>query len=153
MSENDMLEFSKARIAECEHERRAYGIWLARLSMTNWITIVLPAGLSLIAGATILGDLLEPHSKLIAGIAALVSGLLTAIHKGRNCDAHQAECRRLAQAYFGLKTRYESIEATNPGEVRALLKEIDERLAQLREGAQATVPDGCREKAQQREQP
>ncbi|MCX5042842.1 hypothetical protein OG921_06630 [Aldersonia sp. NBC_00410] len=151
MSEVDVLAFVKARIDECEREGRAYGFWLARLKRTNLITVLLPVTLSMIAGAAILGDLLGTSTTTVAGIAALLGGLLTAVHKGLKCEAHQAECLRLQSAYCGFKTRYEALLVASRDARIDRLAEVDQQLAQLRESVQATVPDWCRARSRNRD--
>ncbi|WP_157108542.1 hypothetical protein, partial [Aldersonia kunmingensis] len=125
MSDVDVPAAASARIGECEFERRVYEYWLTRLKRINLITVVAPVALSTIAGAAILGDL---FGTTFAGIAALLGGLLTAVHKGLKCEAHQAECLRLQSAHSGLITRYESLRSRD-GTVEDL-KEVDGQLAQ-----------------------
>jgi hypothetical protein len=43
------------------------------------------------------------------GRGTLLAAILTAMHKGLYCDAHQAECRRLVQVYRGLEVRYRTL--------------------------------------------
>jgi hypothetical protein len=86
----------------------------------------------------VLGDLVD-NARVVGGVAALLAGVTTAIHKACNCDAHQAECKRLARAYHGLATRYERVAALGEEEARVQVRELDETLAQLREGAQVNV--------------
>lgn len=144
MGDVDVIPFVKARIDECEVERRAYGLWLTRLKRTNLLAVLLPVALSTLAGAAILGDLLGTSTTTVAGIAALLGGLLTAVHKGLKCEAHQAECLRLQSAYSGLTTRYQSLLVAGRDGRPEHLAQVDQQLARLRESVQATVPEWCR---------
>lgn len=149
MSDVDVLALAKARISECDLERQVYDSWLARLKRVNLITVIVPVTLSTIAGAAILGDLLGSSTTTVAGIAALLGGILTAVHKGLRCDEHQAECLRLASGYFGLKTRYESFIVDGQHCAKDL-GDINLALAQLRESVQATVPARFRSRVRER---
>lgn len=74
----------------------------------------------------------------------MLSGFLVAIHKGRNCDAYQAECRRLVQAYGGLATKYRTLHQLEVDCAMEKLPELDAALSVIRETATADVPDKYR---------
>lgn len=145
-----ILTKSKDRLKECKAERRAYEIWLAWLFPANVITIVMPAVLAAIAGATILGDFFEKDgTKIIAGGAALTSAALTAIHTALKCDSHQAECRRLVQAYYALEAAYSGLEGCQDDSISHNYEKYEERLQHLRESAGAITPEWCKKKARE----
>ena len=96
---------------------------------------LVPSLLAVIAGSAIFTS----NYSLLLGIGALVAALLTAIHKGLDCDTHQAECRRLVQAYRGLETRYSTIAETCVEDAQERTIELEEKLAVLKESQLATV--------------
>ena len=147
MNTDSIRAVAEQREKECRIEAEAFIIRLDFLSKTNWITIVIPALLAAIAGAALFSD--TEWTKL-TGTAALLSALLTAIHKGRNCDAHQAECQRLAQAYNGLATKYRTIRDLDMPGMEDKMLELEASLAITKETATAEVKDKDRIKANER---
>ena len=148
-SSEQILEFATKRSIECMIERRALEIWLVTLKPANWITILMPALLSVLAGGTILSEptLLGPNVKLFAGVCALAASLLTTVHKALDCDAHQAECDRLRRAFGALETEYDNIRVCQPEDLAAKIERANQRMEQLRESAAARPPDRYRRKA------
>ena len=69
----------------------------------------------------------------------LVAAILTAVHKGFDCDAHQAECRRLVQAYRGLEVRYRTLAQIETPTIVDELLVLDTELAELRQSQTATI--------------
>ena len=69
----------------------------------------------------------------------LVAALLGAVHKELDCDAHQAECRRLVQAYRGFEVRYRTLHQIEAPNMVEELQALDNTLAELRESQMATV--------------
>ena len=98
-------EIAAERQAECMQKAAYFESKLRFFSKMNWITVLVPSLLAVIAGASIFAT----GKTIFLGIVALLAALLTAIHKGLECDSHQAECRRLVQSYRGLETRYRTI--------------------------------------------
>ena len=143
---------ARERVKECLIEAHAFRRRLALLSKTNWITIVAPALLSAIAGAAIFevseASVLGAQWKVWTGGAALLSALLVAVHKGRNCDFYQAECRRLVQEFEGLATRYRTLLQLDVEEPRQRLEELELRLAMVRETAAIDYPASYRADAE-----
>lgn len=140
---NNYQTIAAQRETECG-ERAAYFDGQLRIfSRTNWITVLVPSLLGVIAGSALFADASSSWLGLNAstwlGIATLIAAILTAIHKGLDCDAHQAECRRLVQAYRGLEVRYRTLaEIETPAVVDELLA-LDAALAELRESQTATI--------------
>jgi hypothetical protein len=142
MSES-IQEIAANRQAECKQKASYFNSRLRCFSKTNLITVIVPSLLGVIAGSALftsnssswLG--IETTSWLCIG--ALAAALLTAIHKGLDCDSHQAECRRLVQAYLGLENRYRTIAETSMEDAGDKLAELEEKLAVLKEGQLATV--------------
>ena len=125
------------REAECKVESHAFNKRLKLLWYTNWITVIVPSLLAVTAGSALFAaDNWAP----IVGFAALAGALLTAIHKGFNCDAYQSECRRLIQEYNGLATRYRTLREIQKDNWLNDFLELEDRLAKLREGATAELP-------------
>jgi len=75
----DLRDVAKRRETECRIEAEAFDLWLSFLDKTNWITDILPAILSTIAGAAIFG-LFLPQWDIWAGMAAFLSSALIVIH-------------------------------------------------------------------------
>ena len=69
-----------------------------------------------------------------------VGGLLTAIHKGLDCDAYQSECRRSIRAYDGLAFRYQSLHEVNREDWQSELLALEEQLANLKENTNLSGP-------------
>jgi hypothetical protein len=155
--ENMILHIDKCLQICCE-ERQSYHIWLKHLEPYNPVTIVAPAVLSVFAGSTILTEpifLGSDKGRLVAGVCALTSAVLTTIHKVLNCDNYQAECRRIKKAYSTLETSYKNlrIQLDDDKLTEESLKKLSEefltlnaRLYQIKEGAGAEPPDYCRKR-------
>lgn len=147
MNEPDNISaFLNERLRTCRENRRSYEIWLSHLAPRNLLTIVAPAVLSVIAGSTILAEpafLGSDRGRTLAGVCALASAVLTAIHKALNCDAHQAECRRIKQAYSSLEVSYERLSFIPNEKLTEELIKLDSRFEQIRTGAGANPPDWC----------
>ena len=102
---------------------------------TNKITVIVPSLLGVIAGSA----LFSSSNNIWLGVGVFIAAILTAIHKGLDCDAHQEECRRLVQAYRGLETRYRTISEIEIEDSQATLVELEESLASLKESQLATT--------------
>ena len=144
MNEQDQA-FIYERLQECRENRRSYKIWLEHLKPWNALTMVSPAVLSVIAGSTILAEptFLGPDKgRVIAGVFALVSAVLTTIHKVLNCDPHQAECHRIMRAYSSLEAGYKGLKIHDNKLKEELLK-LNTRFEQIKDGAAAEPPEWC----------
>jgi hypothetical protein len=147
---NQFSTFIYNRLQECRINRRAYEIWLSHLNPWNVVTIVSPAVLSVIAGSTILTEptfLGEDKGRLLAGIFALLSAVLTTIHKVIGCDVHQSECLGVIQAYSSLEVGYERPLDLHDDELKEELLKLDARYEQIKSGVSAKPPDWCLRKA------
>ena len=122
-------------MTECFQRASYFDRRLRFFSKTNWITVLIPSLLGVTAGSAFFASSTSPF----LGIAALVAALLTAIHKGLDCDAHQAECRRLIQSYRELETRYRTLAQIEKIDVVAELLDLDDQLAELRSSQTATI--------------
>ena len=131
------------RVAECKVESHAFGKRLKLLWYTNWITVIVPSLLAVTAGSAFFAA--EDWAPIV-GLSTLFAALLTAIHKGLDCDAYQAEARRLIQAYNGLATRYRTLCETEKENWLQDFLELENRLAELKEGVTAHLPPGYRDK-------
>ena len=142
----DVREVCARREAECRLGSYAYNRRLKLFGYTSWITVVVPSLLGVTAGSALFAT--DNWAPLV-GAAALVAGLLTAIHKGLDCDAYQAECRRLIQAYNGVATRYRTLHEVQTDSSFNHFLELEERLAELKEGATAKLPPGYEERVKE----
>ncbi len=134
MTEN-YQKLAEEREAECGKRAAFFDSRLRFFSKTNWITVLVPSLLGVIAGSALFTE----SSSIWIGIGALAAALLTAVHKGLNCDAHQAECRRLVQAYRGLEVRYRTLrQIATPTIVEEMLA-LDSELAELCQSQTATI--------------
>ncbi len=124
------------RQMECCQRALYFESRLRFFSKTNWITVIVPSLLGVIAGSALFSSI----NSVWLGVGTLIAALLTAIHKGLDCDSHQSECRRLVQAYRGLETRYRTISDLKLDNASKLLVDIDEQLAELKE-SQLTTAD------------
>ncbi len=123
------------RATECGERAAYFDGRLRFFSKTNWVTVLIPSMLGVIAGSA----LFSPTDSAWIGFWVLVAALLGAVHKGLDCDAHQAECRRLVQAYRGFEVRYRTLHQIETHNVVEELLALDKGLAELRESQMATV--------------
>ena len=135
MSEN-YKQFARQRESECRAESAAFNERLGFFAKTNWITVLVPSLLAVCAGSVLFSS---DNWKWLLGLAALAGALLTAIHRGLDCDAHQAECRRLTQAYSGLAIRYRTLHEVEKEDGLNTFLELEEALAHLKETATARL--------------
>ncbi len=139
----DYRQIAKRRHDECSAISAELAKRLGLFSYTNWITVLVPSLLAVGAGSAFFaGDNWGP----LVGTVALLGALLTAIHKGLDCDAHQSECRRLLQAYGGLAVRYRTLHEIDKSDGDSDFLELEEALASLRESERITdlQPDNAR---------
>lgn len=129
------------RAAECRLESQLLSKRLHQLGYANWITVLIPSLLGLIAGSAIFAT--DKWTAMIGG-ATLTAALLTAIHKGLDCDAYQNECRRLIQAYSGLATRYRTLHEVQKDNGLDDFLKLENRLAELMETATIELPSKSR---------
>lgn len=134
-----MIESTKniavARKSECSKRASYFESRLRFFGTTNKITVIVPSLLGVIAGSA----LFSSSNNIWLGVGVFIAAILTAIHKGLDCDAHQEECRRLVQAYRGLETRYRTISEIEIEDSQATLVELEESLASLKESQLATT--------------
>lgn len=123
------------RATECAQRAVYFDKRLRFFSKTNWITVLVPSLLGVVAGSALFAD----SNSLWLGVGVLAAALLTAVHKGLDCDAHQAECRRLVQAYRGMEARYRTLAQIEKATIVEDLLELDDELANLRQGQTATI--------------
>ncbi|MEH6471932.1 MAG: hypothetical protein V7752_11830 [Halopseudomonas sp.] len=128
-------QIAAQREAECAERAVFFDSRLRFFSKTNWITVLVPSLLGVVAGSA----LFAPSSSVWMGVGVLLAALLAAVHKGLDCDAHQTECRRLVQAYRGLEVRYRTLHQIETATIVDQLLALDNTLAELRESQNATV--------------
>lgn len=131
------------REAECGERAAQFDSQLRFFSKTNWITVLVPALLGVVAGSALFAESdsswIGIEASTWVGIGTLFAALLTAIHKGLDCDAHQSECRRLLNAYRGLEVRYRTLAQIETPTIAAELRALDFELAELRQSQTATI--------------
>ena len=132
---DQIMEIAAKRQQECNQRASYFDSRLRFFSKTNWITIIVPSLLGVVAGSALFTE----SKSIWLGIGTLAAAILTAIHKGLDCDAHQEECRRLVQAYRGLETRYRTISETHLNGAVDKFTELEEKLAELKESQRATA--------------
>ncbi|MDX8399094.1 MAG: hypothetical protein R8K20_02455, partial [Gallionellaceae bacterium] len=130
--ENSMLENNGQIAKQRQDECGKHVIWLERrigqLSGLNWLTVLVPSLLAVAAGSALFaGDKWGPF---VAG-AALFAAILSAIHKGLNCDTYQADCRRLLKAYRALSVSYRTLSELEPNDRESRLLELEAQLESL----------------------
>jgi hypothetical protein len=131
----DIESVAKSRESECAERAEFFESRLRVFSKTNLITVLVPSLLGVLAGST-----LSPNiNPLWLGLGALVVALLTAVHKALDCDAHQAECRRLVQANRSFEVRYRTLYQIKCENIIEELRVLDGELAELRASQISTV--------------
>ena len=134
MTEN-YQDLAAERMTECAERATYFDKRLRFFSKTNWITVMVPSLLGVVAGSALYAD----RNLIWIGIGTLFAALLTAVHKGLDCDAHQFECRRLVQAYRGLEVRYRTLAQIETSTIIDDLLALDVELAELRQSQTATI--------------
>ncbi len=131
------------RQAECGERATFFDSELRFFSKTNWITVLVPSLLGVVAGSALFttpgSSFLGIEASYWIGIGTLLAAILTAIHKGLDCDAHQAECRRLVQVYRGLEVRYRTLAQIESTSIVDELLALDSELGELRQSQTATI--------------
>ena len=131
------------RQAECGERADFFDSQLRLFSKTNRITVLVPSLLGVVAGSALFANS-EPIWRgitpmVLVGVGTFVAAILTAIHKGLDCDAHQAECRRLIQVYRGLEVRYRSLAQIETPNIIDELLALDSELGELRQSQTVTI--------------
>lgn len=131
------------RQTECNERADFFDSQLRLFSKTNWITVLVPSLLGVVAGSALFAEsksiLLGIEATVWIGIGTLFAAILTAIHKGLDCDAHQEECRRLVQVYRGLEARYRTLAQIEKPNIVDELLALDSELGELRQSQTVTI--------------
>ncbi|MGD0939333.1 MAG: hypothetical protein ABR905_06430 [Terracidiphilus sp.] len=141
---------SEKRERDCKVERRALEMWLALLTPVRWLTVSGITILSAIAAATILGKPAffgEPLYSMVAGLCALGASILSGLHTALHCDAHQAECSRLAGVFAGLEAGYQAAQISSATERKAKEQALEKTFTDTITGRTATPPVYFRRRA------
>ncbi len=131
----EMQTVAKSRESECGERACFFEERLRFFSKTNWITVLVPSLLGVLAGSALSTNV----NPLWLGLGALIAALLTAVHKGLDCDAHQVECRRLVQANRSFEVRYRTLHQIKSENIIEELRVLDSELAELRASQITTV--------------
>jgi len=134
---DDNQAIAGSRESECHGRANFFEVRLRFFSKANWITVLVPSLLGVLAGSALSSDINQVPTWV--GWGALAAALLTAIHKGLDCDTHQTECRRLVQEYRGLEVRYRTLHQIKTENIVNELLALDGELAELRKSQTATV--------------
>lgn len=136
-------DIAAERQTECGDRATFFDSQLRFFSITNWITVLVPSLLGVLAGSGLFAKadsiLLGIETSTLIGIGTLLAAILTAIHKGLDCDAHQTECRRLVQIYRSLETRYRTLAQIETPNIVDELLALDSELGDLRLSQTATI--------------
>ena len=125
---NSYLNITRNRQLECEHYYGLLEKRLKRFSMLNWITVLLPSILGVGAASIYFAG---PEYKESIAVCAGVTAILSAIHKGMNCEAHQADCRRLMSDYRALSVAYRSLAEIEQENYKIALLSLDSKFGAL----------------------
>jgi hypothetical protein len=146
----DVTRHLSQREMRCRIEGRALDLWLRPLTLLRWVMVGLGTILAAFAGATALGRYGDPWES-IGGICALTASILTGLHTALDCEAHQAECRRLIRVYASLEAAYQAALvlplAQRPNRQEALEARFEEALTK----ANASAPRRYRDLAEAQE--
>lgn len=136
-------DIAAERQSECGERATFFDSQLRFFSKTNWITVLVPSLLGVVAGSALFAksdsNWLGIETSIWIGIGTLLAAILTAIHKGLDCDAHQTECRRLVQVYRGLEVRYRTLAQIETPSIVDELLVLDSELGELRQSQMATI--------------
>ncbi|MBQ0718660.1 MAG: hypothetical protein KBT88_00510 [Gammaproteobacteria bacterium] len=133
------------RQAECGERATFFDSKLRFFSKTNWITVLVPSLLGVVAGSALFAEPgfsflgFETSTSIWIGLGTLAAAVLTAVHKGLDCDAHQAECRRLVQGYRSLEVRYRTLAQIETPNIVEILLALDSELGEIRLSQTATI--------------
>jgi len=136
-------EIAVSRQTECDERAAFFDKELRFFSLTNWFTVLIPSLLGVLAGSSLLvesnSSLLGFQVSTLIGCGTLLAAILTAIHQGLDCDAHQAECRRLVQDYRSLEVRYRTLAQIETPSIVDELLALDAELGELRKSQTTTI--------------
>ncbi len=141
---DDVRAVAARRQIECMVLGIGYDSRMHFLSKINWVTIIVPALLSLFAGGAIFAGGVWT---VFGGAAALLSALLIMMHKGRNGAADQAECGRLSREYIALSAKFRTLQDVETGNLNERMLALDDELASIRKSAGVDLPESERKQA------
>jgi hypothetical protein len=136
----------RLRLEELPAEQRRLSRLLVLYQSYSHVAVLLGIVVPVLAGSGLVstGGLLADHKQLLA-IAVVVTAMLTALHKGLNCEAYHAGCRRAVNTLQSLVDGYEAVGASpDPG---AAVADLETRLRQFRESAFDIPPVRQRQRA------
>jgi len=70
-----------------------------------------------------------------AGVLVLLASVMTALHRGLNCEAYHATCRKVLMSMHGLILAYGDLANDPPKDPGPAFAELEARLAELYDGA------------------
>jgi hypothetical protein len=130
----EVLRLARLRQDELAVEQRRLTRLLSFYQGFSYVAVLLGIVVPVLAGSGLVseGGLLATHRQLLA-VAVVVTGMLTALHKGMNCEAYQAGSRRAINTLQSLIEGYGAIAvARDPA---AAIEALEARLQQFRETA------------------
>jgi hypothetical protein len=143
----DNSQLLARREKDCFVERRAFEMWLGKLTPLKWLVISAGTLLPLVASAKVFG-VLGPGYALVSGLCALVASALTGLHAAFHCDEHQAECRRLISLYASLQFAFQAARTLPEAQVDAKLRELEVEFESAKRNSKAAPSHRLQERAE-----
>lgn len=132
-----LRELVEMRIKDLLREEDTIRGRLIPYHLFSQVAVVLGIVVPLLAGSALLTPLQaqSPDVKLWIGGFALLAAVLTAIHKGLNCETYQAQARVTSHRLRSLVEGFERTRALDPAALVAALEVLERRLEDLRASA------------------
>ena len=133
---NDPRGFIALRLRQLTDEEAHLRRKLFYYKSFSQIAILLGIIAPIFAGSALVGEggILQDWKPYIA-LSVFLAALLTGIHKGLDCEAYHAECRRAIHALRSLIEGFEAALASEPDHLQAMLDGLELRLQHYREQA------------------
>jgi hypothetical protein len=137
MLSSDPIGLVRLRIDQLLAEEGHYRGRLRVLRTLSWLCVAAGIVFPILAGSALLGspEIFGPGWKLWGGILVLLAAVLTALHKGLNCEAHHAEAKKTIHGIRDLVEGYEAALFLGADEFGPQLTALEARRAGLRANA------------------
>lgn len=130
---NRLREFARIRAVQLNGEQQRESETLAHVRIWGVPLFVLSLVCPIATGATSLWNILPPQYSVWAiPVVSFVGAATVALHRGLQCETHQAAVRRSGQTRLSIIEDYESVTALPDGEVATGFKSAEARLRELR---------------------
>lgn len=132
----DLQSFIALRIRQLTDEASHLERKLLRYTRFSSIAVLFGIVVPILAGSALVteGGVLE-HYKWLVAIAVFAAAVLTAVHKGLNCEAYHAECRQAIHALRSIIEGFEAAVTLQAGQLPPAIGELEARLQHYRERA------------------